>query len=137
MARQMEGRPSLRESSRPHGGMSGESGKTGSVLHELGVLASPHPPRPAAAPLQVSSPLVVHVWRWICIPMAEKGEWQQLSFAHESQREIARALYLCSYLWQRRENSGTSLASYHFRSLFAVIYSFVVPNSYLTAAKRE
>ena len=42
MARQMEGGPSPRDSSRPHGGMSGESGQTGGVLHALGVVASPH-----------------------------------------------------------------------------------------------
>ena len=42
MACQMEGRPSLRDRSRPRGGMSGESGQTGGVLHALGVIASPH-----------------------------------------------------------------------------------------------
>ena len=36
----MEGGPSARDSSRPHGGMSGESGPTGGVLRALGVVAS-------------------------------------------------------------------------------------------------
>ena len=38
--------------------MSGESGKTGGVLHALGVVASPHRAL-LLAPLQVSSPLLV------------------------------------------------------------------------------
>ena len=41
MARRMEGGPSAGDSSRPHGGMSGELGQTGGVLHALGVVASP------------------------------------------------------------------------------------------------
>ena len=39
---QMEGGLSARDSPRLHGGMSGESGQTGGVLHVLGVVASPH-----------------------------------------------------------------------------------------------
>ena len=38
MTHQMEDGPSPRNSSRPHGGMSGESGQTGGVLHALGVV---------------------------------------------------------------------------------------------------
>ena len=41
MAHQMEGKPLPRDCSRPHGGMSGESGQTEGVLHALGVVDSP------------------------------------------------------------------------------------------------
>ena len=42
MVLEREGEPSPSGTSRPHGGMSGESGQTGGVLHALGVVASPH-----------------------------------------------------------------------------------------------